>query len=94
MTFAAPYDATTAACDDSAYSQALQDSQPLLEGDTVRCEDNPDDCRVIGTWSDCLWLHFSTSPQPGAVHGARRRLQTRAARRAVQLAVSVRPLRV
>ena len=58
MTFAAPYDATTAACDDfPAYYQALQDSQLLLEGDTVRCEDNPDDCRVIGTWSDWLWLH-------------------------------------
>ncbi len=51
MTSTAPYDATAAAYDDSAYSQ------PLQEGDTVRCEDNPDDCRVIGTWSDWLWLH-------------------------------------
>jgi len=57
MTSAAPYDATAAAYSGSAFSQALQDSQPLLEGDTVRCEDNPDDCRVIGTWSDWLWLH-------------------------------------
>jgi hypothetical protein len=49
MTSAAPYDATVAAYDDSAYSQQ--------EGDTVRCGDNPDDCRVIGTWSDWLWIH-------------------------------------
>jgi hypothetical protein len=46
MTSAAPYDAT--AYDDSAY---------LQEGDTVRCGDNPNDCRVIGTWGDWLWLH-------------------------------------
>jgi hypothetical protein len=57
MTSAAPYDATVAAYDDSAYSQLLRDSQPPQEGDTVRCGDNPDDCRVIGTWSDWLWLH-------------------------------------
>ena len=57
MTSAAPYDATAAAYDDSAHSQLLQGSGPLQEGDTVRCGDNPDDCRVIGTWSDWLWLH-------------------------------------
>ena len=57
MTSAAPYDATAAPYDDSAYSQPLRDSQPLQEGDTVRCGDNPDDCRVIGTWCDWLWLH-------------------------------------
>jgi hypothetical protein len=57
MTSAAPYDATTAAYDDSAHSQLLQGSQPLQEGDTVRCGDNPDECKVIGTWRDWLWLH-------------------------------------
>jgi hypothetical protein len=51
MTSAAMYDATAATYDDWTYSQ------PLQEGDTVRCGDNPDDCRVIGTWSDWLWLH-------------------------------------
>jgi hypothetical protein len=57
MTSAAPYDATAAAYDDSAYSQLLRDSQPVQEGDIVRCGDNPDGCRVIGTWSDWFWLH-------------------------------------
>jgi hypothetical protein len=57
MTSAAPYDASAATYDDSAYSQSLEVSQPLQEGDTVRCGDNPDDCKVIGTWSDWLWLH-------------------------------------
>ena len=57
MTSAALYDATAAAHDDAAYSQPLQDSQPLEEGDIVRCGDNPDDCTVIGTWSNWLWLH-------------------------------------
>jgi hypothetical protein len=51
MMSAALYDATAATYDDSAYGE------PLQEGDTVRCGDNPDDCRVIGTWSDWLWLH-------------------------------------
>jgi hypothetical protein len=55
MTSAAPYDATVAGYD--AYSQLLRDTQPLREGDTARYGDNPDDCRVIGTWSDWLWLH-------------------------------------
>ena len=90
MTSAAPYDAT--AYDDSAYSQLLRDSQPLQEGDTVRCGDNPDDCRVIGTWSDWLWLHSLLSPPTRfrAVHGPCGRLQTRDARPAAELAVSVR----
>jgi hypothetical protein len=57
MTSAAPYDTAAVVYDDPAYSQLLWDSQPLQEGDTVRCGDNPDDCRVIGTWSDWLWLH-------------------------------------
>jgi hypothetical protein len=57
MTSAAPYDATAAAYNDSEYSQPLQDSELLQEGDIVRCGDNPDDCRVIGAWSDWLWLH-------------------------------------
>ena len=57
MTSAALYGASAAAYDDSAYSQAPPDSQQLLEGDTVRCEDNPDECKVIGIWSDWLWLH-------------------------------------
>ena len=48
MTSAALYDVTD---DHSAYSG------PLQEGDTVRCGDNPDDCKVIGTWNDWLWLH-------------------------------------
>ena len=51
MTSAALYDATAATDDHSAYSG------PLQEGDTVRCWDNPDDCKVIGTWNDWLWLH-------------------------------------
>jgi len=94
MTSAAPYDATAAAYNDSAYSQPLQDSQHLEEGDTVRCGDNPEDCRVIGSWSDWLWLHSLHPGKSRAVHGPRRRLQTREARRTVQLAVPVRPLRV
>ena len=57
MTSAAPYDATAAAYDDSAHSQLPQGSGRLQEGDTVRCGDNPDDCRVIGTWSGWLWLN-------------------------------------
>jgi hypothetical protein len=70
MTFAAPYDATGATYDHSAYSQPLQLSQPLQEGDTVRCGDNPDDCRVIGTWSDWLWL-YSLHPRNVAPFTAR-----------------------
>jgi hypothetical protein len=50
MTSAALY-ATAATDDHSAHSG------PLREGDTVRCWDNPDDCNVIGTWNDWLWLH-------------------------------------
>ena len=57
MTSAAPHDATASAYNNSAYSQPLQDNQDTHEGDIVRCGDNPDDCRVIGTWSDWLWLH-------------------------------------
>jgi len=91
MTSAAPYDAPAAAYDGSAYCQPLHDSQPLQEGDTVHCGDNPDDCKVIGTWSDWLWLLHP--PQPRAVHGSRWHLQTREARGAAQLAVPVRPLR-
>ena len=48
MTSAALYYATAATDNHSARSGALQ------EGDTVRCSDNPDDCKVIGTWND--WL--------------------------------------
>jgi len=51
MTPAAPYDATAATYDDSAHDQ------PLQEDDTVRFGDNPDDCKVLGTWSDWLWLY-------------------------------------
>lgn len=54
MTSAAPHHATAATAaryDDTAYNQLLQ------EGDTVRCGDDPDECKVIGTWSDWLWLH-------------------------------------
>jgi hypothetical protein len=51
MTSAALFDATAATYDDSTYSR------PFQEGDVVRCGDDPDDCRVIGTWSDWLWLH-------------------------------------
>jgi hypothetical protein len=51
MTSAALYGATAATDNHSARSGALQ------EGDTVRCSDNPDDCKVIGTWNDWLWLH-------------------------------------
>ena len=50
MTSAALY-ATAATDDHSAHSGHLQ------EGDTVHCWDNPDDCKVIGTWNDWLWLH-------------------------------------
>jgi hypothetical protein len=53
MTSAATYDATAATAarfDDTAYSQLLQ------EGDTVRCGEDRDECKVIGTWSDWLWL--------------------------------------
>jgi hypothetical protein len=57
MTSAPSYDATAAAYSERAYSEPLQDSRPLEEGDIVRSGDNPDDCRVIGTWSDWLWLH-------------------------------------
>jgi hypothetical protein len=49
MTSAALY--ATAATDHSPHSG------PLQEGDTVHCWDNPDDCKVIGTWNDWLWLH-------------------------------------
>jgi len=51
MTSAALFDATAATYDDSTYSR------PFQEGDIVRCGDDPDDCTVIGTWSDWLWLH-------------------------------------
>jgi hypothetical protein len=27
------------------------------EGDTLRCQDNDDNCMVIGIWRDWLWLH-------------------------------------
>jgi hypothetical protein len=50
MTSTAPHDATAATYDASAYSLRFQ------EGDLVRSEDNPDDCEVIGTWGDWLWL--------------------------------------
>ena len=84
MTSAAPYDTTAAAYNESAYSQHLQ------EGDTVRCGDNPDDCRVIGTWSDWLWLH-SLHPRNLAPFTARAGA-CKLVRRAEppQLAVSVR----
>lgn len=51
MTTAAPYEAPAAARDDWA------GDQPLQEDDTVRCGDNPDDCKVLGTWSGWLWLY-------------------------------------
>ena len=48
---------TTVACsasaptyDDPFYARRFQG------GDTVRCSDNPDNCRVLWTWSDWLWL--------------------------------------
>jgi len=50
MTTAVAYDATPATYDDSFYARRFQG------GDTVRCSDNPDDCRVLWTWSDWLWL--------------------------------------
>jgi hypothetical protein len=70
MASAAPYDATTTAYDDSANTHALQDSQPVLEGDIVHCGDNPDDCKVIGIWSDWVWLH-SLHPRDRAPFTAR-----------------------
>ncbi len=51
MTSAALFDATAATYDDSTYSL------PFQEDDTVRCGDNPGDCKIIGTWSDWLWRH-------------------------------------
>ena len=67
MTSAATYDVTAATAsryDDTAYSQLLQ------EGDTVRCGDDPDECKIIGRWSDWLWLH-SLHPRDHAPFTAR-----------------------
>ena len=30
--------------------------RPFRKGDTVRSRDNADNCAVIGTWDDWLWL--------------------------------------
>jgi len=30
--------------------------RPFRKGDTVRRHDNPDNCAVIGSWSDWIWL--------------------------------------
>ena len=70
MTSAAQFDADTQVYNDSAFSQPLQEGQDLQEGDIVRFGDNPDDCRIIGTWSDWLWLH-SLHPRDFAPFTAR-----------------------
>jgi len=50
MTTTLAYDATAATYDDADYLR------PLQEGDTVRCGEGPDDCSVLGAWSDWVWL--------------------------------------
>jgi hypothetical protein len=30
--------------------------RPFRKGDTVRCDDSPDTCAVIGIWGDWIWL--------------------------------------
>ena len=55
MTAPAPYDATPAPYEYSVYIR------PFQEGDTVRCGNDPDSCKVLGTWSDWLWLYSLAS---------------------------------
>ncbi|HTR13570.1 MAG TPA: hypothetical protein VMI72_10050 [Roseiarcus sp.] len=55
MTTTVPYDATAAIYDDADYVR------PLQEGDIVRCGDIRDDCKVLGAWSDWVWLYSLNS---------------------------------
>jgi hypothetical protein len=51
MTITARCGAAAAKHAESTYSRAFR------HGDTVRCRDNDENCVVIGTWNDWLWLN-------------------------------------